>query len=123
MSLITVIGMLGGLAVVLAARRGKRAMEKLVADELAGRAGPREIAQARVEQKRRSLLLGQVICGFMAALLLAVLGRAAVSGDWGGMTAYYAAIFGVVLVVSAIALVRIGNDVARAREKLDQFSS
>ncbi|GAB3703621.1 hypothetical protein [Nocardiopsis oceani] len=123
MSLITVIGMLGGLAVVLVARRGKKAMEKLIADELAGRAGPREIAQARVEQKRRSVLLVQAICGFVAVLLVAVLGRAAVSGDWGGMTTYYAAIFGVVLVVSGIALRQVGKDLTRAREKLDQLNS
>jgi len=120
-SLITVAGMLGGLAVVLLARRGRKALEKIVADELSGRATPRETALARVEQKRRSLRLGQVICLFMGVLLVAVLGRTAVSGEWGGTAVYYAVVFGVLLVVSALTLRTVAGDLARARADLDRL--
>ncbi len=115
MSLITVAGMLGGLAMVLLARRTRGVAEKLLADERAGLVGPREAARARIEQKERSLRLGRVICVFVAALLAAVLGRAAVSGSWGGATAYYAVLFAVLLVVSALTLRRIARDTAEAR--------
>lgn len=118
MSLITVAGMLGGLTVFLLARRGRKMARQLLVDERAGLVGPREVARAKVRQKERSLLLGRVICVFMALLLVAVLGRAAVSGEWGGTTAYYAAVFGVLLVVSALTLRKVAKDVAGARAEL-----
>ena len=119
MSLITVAGMLGGLAMVLLARRGRRIAEQLLADERAGLVGPREAALAKVQQKERSLRLGRGICVFVAALLVAVLGRAAVSGEWGGTTVYYAALFAVLLVVSALTLRRVARDTAEARARLE----
>ncbi|QVJ02102.1 hypothetical protein KGD82_04435 [Nocardiopsis eucommiae] len=119
MSLITVVGMLGGLVLVLLAKRVRKAAERLLADERAGLVGPQEVARARVEQKRRSLRLGQGVCGFMGILLVAVLGRAAVSGEWGGTTTYYAAVFGVLLVVSAVVLARVAADVRAAERALD----
>lgn len=119
MSLITVVGMLGGLVLVLLARRVRKAADSLLADERAGLVGPREVARARVEQKRRSLRLGQGVVGFMGVLLVAVLGRAAVSGSWGGTTTYYAAVFGVLLVVSAVVLVRVAADVRASERELD----
>jgi hypothetical protein len=119
-SLITVAGMLGGLAVLLLARRGRRMARQLLLDEHAGLLGPREAARAKVQQRERSLRLGQVICVFMALLLAAVLGRAAVSGGWGGTTAYYAAVFGVLLVVSALVLWRVHADQARDRAQLER---
>lgn len=119
MSLITVAGMLGGLAMVLIARRGRRMAKQLLIDERAGLVGPREIAQAQVQQKQRSLRLGQAICAFVALLLVAVLGRAAVSGDWGGTTTYYAVLFGILLVVSALTLRKVANDVSEARARLE----
>ncbi|MGW5878531.1 hypothetical protein ACWFMI_18465 [Nocardiopsis terrae] len=112
--------MFGGLFIVLAARRGRKALDRLLADERAGLASPREVALARVRQKERSLRLGQVICAFLAVLLVAVLGRAGVSGEWGGMTAYYAAVFGILLVVSALALRRVAADLAGARAGLGE---
>lgn len=118
MSLVTVAGMLGGLTVFLLARRGRKVAARLLADERAGLVGPREAARAKVQQKERSLRLGQAICVFMALLLVAVLGRAAVSGEWGGTTAYYAAVFGVLLVASALTLRKVANDVAEARARL-----
>ena len=119
MSLITVLGLLGGLVLVVLAKRARKAAERLLADERSGLVGPREVARARVEQKRRSLRLGQMVCGFMGVLLVAVLGRAAVSGAWGGTTLYYAAVFGVLLVVSALVLVRVAADVRAAEQELD----
>ncbi|WP_017585185.1 hypothetical protein [Nocardiopsis ganjiahuensis] len=120
MSLITVAGMLGGLAMVLLARRGRRIAEQLLADERAGLVGPREAALGRIQQKERSLSLGRGICVFVAALLVAVLGRAAVSGDWGGTTVYYAALFAILLVVSALTLRKVSRDLTEARAQLDR---
>jgi hypothetical protein len=119
-SLITVAGMLGGLLMVVLARRGRKAAEKLLADEHGGLVGPREAARARVQQKERSLRLGQGICVFMGLLTVAVLGRAAVSGEWGGATAYYAAVFGAVFAVSALTLRRVARDTAEARAELER---
>ncbi|MEU3016199.1 hypothetical protein ABZ635_02235 [Nocardiopsis sp. NPDC007018] len=119
MGLITVVGMVGGLVLVLLARRVRAAAERLLADERSGVAGPREAARARVEQRRRSLRLCQAVCGFMGVLLVAVLGRSAVSGEWGGTSAYYAAVFGVLLVVSAVVLVRLTTDLRASERELD----
>lgn len=119
MSLITVVGMFGGLAVFLLARRGRKAAERMLADQRAGLVGPREVALAEVQQKERSLRLGKGICVFVGLLLLAVLGRAAVAGEWGGTTLYYVAVFGVLLVVSALTLRRVAADAAEARSALD----
>ena len=120
MSLITVAGMLGGLAVFLLARRGQKTAERLLADQRAGLVGPREAAEARVQQKERSLRLGKGVCAFLGLLLLAVLGRAAVTGEWGGTTLYYVAVFGVLLVVSALTLRRVAADVGAAKARLDR---
>lgn len=120
MSLITVAGMLGGLAMVLIARRGRRMAKQLLIDERAGLVGPREAARTKVQQKERSLRLGQAICVFMTLLLVAVLGRAAVSGEWGGTTAYYAALFCVLLVVSALTLRKVAQDLSEARARLER---
>lgn len=120
MSLITVVGMFGGLAVYLIARRGQKVAARLLLDQRAGRIGPREAAQARLQQKERSLLLGKGVCVFLGLLLLAALGRAAVEGEWGGTTVYYVAVFGTLLTVSAFTLRRAAADAAQARAELEQ---
>ncbi|GAA1101343.1 hypothetical protein NE857_28525 [Nocardiopsis exhalans] len=118
MSLITVAGMLGGLAVFLLARRGRKAAERLLADQRAGLIGPDEVARAKVQQKERSLRLGKGVCAFLGLLLLAVLGRAAVTGEWGGTTLYYAVLVVVLLLVSAFTLSRVAAEANEAKNEL-----
>lgn len=119
MSLISVVGMLGGFAVFLVAQRARKAAAKAVADELAGRIDAREAARIRFEHKRRSFRSGQAICVFLALLMIAFVGRAWVSGSWGGMTIYYVVLVGVLLSVSAVTLWRIREDLNRARDSHD----
>ncbi|MBR8741364.1 hypothetical protein [Nocardiopsis sp. MG754419] len=119
MSFLTVVGMLGGLVVVLVTRRARTALARLVVDERDGLIGPREAARVRWEHVRRSFRLWLVVSGALAVVLAATAGRAAVSGGWGGTLTYYAAVFGVLLVVALITLWRAHRDLARARAALD----
>ncbi|WP_026117432.1 hypothetical protein [Nocardiopsis alkaliphila] len=115
MSLITVVGMLGGLVIFLSAQRARKAVIRAVVDEAAGRIDAREAARIRFEHKRRSFRSGQMICVFLALLMIAIVGRAWVSGSWGGMTIYYVVLVGVLLSISAVTLWRIREELERSR--------
>lgn len=119
MSLITVAGMLGGLAIFLVAQRARKAVAKAVADELAGRIDASEAARIRFEHKRRSFRFGQMVCVFLALLMIAIVGRAWVFGSWDGMTIYYVVLVGVLLSISALTLWRAHGELERSRTSLD----
>ncbi len=119
MSLITVVVMVGGLVTTWLVRRSRRALARLLLDERAGRVGAAEAARLRFEHVRRSFLVGRAACGLLAVLIVAVVGRAAVSGSWGAATGYYVAAFGALLLAGLVMLWRVHGDLRRSRAALE----
>lgn len=117
--MLNVIGVVGGIIIYLVARGARKAAAKTVSDQLAGRIDDREAIRIRFEQNQRSFRFARLICVFLALLLLAFVGRAWISGAWDGMTVYYIALVGVLLLVSVFALRRTHQDLEHARASQD----
>lgn len=119
MSLFTIIALAGGLVAHLFYRRLRKAARELLFDERAGRVGAREAARVRYGHTLRSFRVAQVVCVFLALLLLAVTGRAAVSGSWVDTTTYVVLVFGALLLAGTYLLARSYRAMRTAHAALD----
>ena len=119
MSLFTIVALAGGLVAHLFYRRLRMAARELLFDERAGRVGTREAARIRYGHTRRSFRAAQLVCAFLALLLLAVTGRAAVSGSWSGTTTYVILVFGALLLAGGYLLARSYREMRTAGAAVD----
>ncbi|WP_067605875.1 hypothetical protein [Nocardiopsis listeri] len=119
MSLFTIVALVGGLAAHLFYRRLRKAARELLFDERAGRVDSREAARIRYGHTRRSFRAAQLVCAFLSLLLLAVAGRATVSGSWGGTTTCVILVFGALLLAGGYLLARAYREMRLAGTALD----
>ncbi|GGS39276.1 hypothetical protein GCM10010253_11230 [Streptomyces badius] len=99
---IRMTGVAVGLCIVLLARRNQRAEAELSACGRVGELNRLQTGEALLRLLHRSRTIGFFASAAVAGLLAAVLVRAAATGEWGAMTAYYLTLSSLLLLWTGI---------------------